>query len=160
MTALGGAAGHVFGGIDGIDAATGRQASAAPPISFLLELPGVAVLRFQRPEDRDDAHARLCATARGEASNIEQYADVEVLTSPAAIAAAKDGSVALSRCGVGTLFVTPFVLARVNELTRGAAVRSNVALVENNARVGADVAVALVEEAAARGEDPSLNLST
>ena len=42
----------------------------------------------------------------------------------------------------------------------GAAVRSNVALVENNARVGADVAVALVEEAAARGEDPSLNLST
>ena len=61
---------------------------------------------------------------------------------------------------VGGARVTPFVLARVNELTRGAAVRSNVALVENNARVGADVAVALVEEAAARGEDPSLNLST
>ena len=46
--------------------------------------------------------------------------------------------------------VTPFVLGRVNALTDGAAVRSNVALVENNARVGADVAVALAEIAQER----------
>ena len=41
--------------------------------------------------------------------------------------------------------VTPFVLGCVNALTDGAAVRSNVALVENNAHVGADVAVVLAE---------------
>ena len=51
--------------------------------------------------------------------------------------------------------VTPFVLGRVNQLTDGAAVRSNVALVENNARVGADVAVALAEAADAAVDPPT-----
>ncbi|EXC54204.1 Pseudouridine-5'-phosphate glycosidase [Morus notabilis] len=38
---------------------------------------------------------------------------------------------------------TPFLLARVNELTGGASLSSNIALVKNNARVGAEIAVAL-----------------
>ena len=45
--------------------------------------------------------------------------------------------------------VTPFVLGRVAELTGGLSVDSNRALVLNNCRVGAEVAVAL---AAAAGE--------
>jgi pseudouridine-5'-phosphate glycosidase len=38
---------------------------------------------------------------------------------------------------------TPFVLARVAELTHGRSVTANLALIENNARVAADIAVAL-----------------
>ncbi|KAL3850160.1 hypothetical protein ACJIZ3_012042 [Penstemon smallii] len=38
---------------------------------------------------------------------------------------------------------TPFLLARVNELTEGASLASNIALVKNNARIGAQIAVSL-----------------
>ncbi|KAL5565838.1 hypothetical protein UlMin_029002, partial [Ulmus minor] len=38
---------------------------------------------------------------------------------------------------------TPFLLGRINELTGGASLSSNIALVKNNARVGAEIAVAL-----------------
>jgi pseudouridylate synthase len=38
---------------------------------------------------------------------------------------------------------TPFVLARVAELTNGASVRANLALIENNARIAAQIATAL-----------------
>ncbi|KAM9311495.1 uncharacterized protein PAF06_009309 [Gastrophryne carolinensis] len=39
--------------------------------------------------------------------------------------------------------ITPFVLQRVNELTGGKSLESNIALVKNNARVGSRIAVAL-----------------
>eukprot|EP00760_Papus_ankaliazontas_P004280 PhM_4_TR1176/c0_g1_i1/m.14205/K16329/psuG; pseudouridylate synthase len=38
--------------------------------------------------------------------------------------------------------ITPFLLKRVNELTQGRSLKSNIALVMNNARVGAEIAVA------------------
>ena len=38
---------------------------------------------------------------------------------------------------------TPYVLARVAELTHGRSVTANLALIENNARVAASIAVAL-----------------
>jgi len=41
--------------------------------------------------------------------------------------------------------VTPFVLARVAELTGGESRRANIALLVNNARVAAEIAVALAE---------------
>ncbi|KAF3454284.1 hypothetical protein FNV43_RR04731 [Rhamnella rubrinervis] len=40
---------------------------------------------------------------------------------------------------------TPFLLSRVNELTGGASLSSNIALVKNNALVGAEIAVALTQ---------------
>ncbi|KAG9128905.1 hypothetical protein Leryth_009625 [Lithospermum erythrorhizon] len=40
---------------------------------------------------------------------------------------------------------TPFLLSRVNELTGGASLTSNIALVKNNARIGAQVAVSLAQ---------------
>jgi hypothetical protein len=55
---------------------------------------------------------------------------------------------ALSELGPGNVTgkkVTPFLLARVAELTGGESLRSNIALVENNARVGAEVALAVRE---------------
>mmetsp|Transcript_15416 Transcript_15416/g.39340 ORF Transcript_15416/g.39340 Transcript_15416/m.39340 type:complete len:365 (-) Transcript_15416:172-1266(-) len=39
--------------------------------------------------------------------------------------------------------MTPFLLQRVNELTGGDSLRSNIALVKNNARVGTEIAVSL-----------------
>jgi pseudouridylate synthase len=42
---------------------------------------------------------------------------------------------------------TPFVLARVAELTNGASVRANLALIENNARIAAQIATALASGA-------------
>ena len=41
--------------------------------------------------------------------------------------------------------ITPFLLAKVNELTRGDSLKANIALVENNARVGAQIAVELAK---------------
>jgi len=47
------------------------------------------------------------------------------------------------RAGIGGPDLTPWLLARISELTDGAAVRANAALIVNNARVGAYLATAL-----------------
>ena len=47
--------------------------------------------------------------------------------------------------GVVGKAVTPFLLRRIAELTDGRALRANIALAENNARVAAGIAVALAE---------------
>jgi len=43
--------------------------------------------------------------------------------------------------GVKGKEITPFVLQRVNELTSGKSLEANIALVENNAKIGAQIAV-------------------
>jgi len=58
----------------------------------------------------------------------------------AATAQALDEATAQSVVGAA---ITPFVLQRVAELTQGASLRANIALILHNARVGADVALAL-----------------
>ena len=58
----------------------------------------------------------------------------------AALAAALD---ACARDGISGAAVTPYVLARVGRETEGSSVPANLALAENNARVAAEVAVAL-----------------
>lgn len=45
--------------------------------------------------------------------------------------------------GIAGKQVTPYLLKRINELTQGASLKTNIALVKNNARVGAQLAVAL-----------------
>lgn len=49
------------------------------------------------------------------------------------------------RDGIRARDTTPFLLRRVNELTQGASLRANIALVLNNAKIGAEVAVAYAE---------------
>ncbi|MGI8565069.1 MAG: pseudouridine-5'-phosphate glycosidase [Pyrinomonadaceae bacterium] len=49
------------------------------------------------------------------------------------------------RLGIGGRDVTPFLLARMSERTGGATLAANVALLENNARVAAEIARALME---------------
>ncbi len=48
--------------------------------------------------------------------------------------------------------MTPFVLARVNELTGGKSLETNLALIENNADVGARVARDLADRGAGSGQ--------
>lgn len=53
---------------------------------------------------------------------------------------------ALAECAaqkIGAKGVTPFLLARIGELTKGRSLKANIALVKNNARLGAEIAVAL-----------------
>ena len=45
--------------------------------------------------------------------------------------------------GIAGKAVTPFLLARIGERTKGAALAANIALARNNARLGAEIAVAL-----------------
>jgi pseudouridine-5'-phosphate glycosidase len=47
--------------------------------------------------------------------------------------------------GIGGKDATPFMLAKVNEITGGASLEANIALIENNARLGAEIAVAYVQ---------------
>ncbi len=46
--------------------------------------------------------------------------------------------------GVSGKALTPYLLARVNELTGGSALAANVALIRNNATLAAGIAAALV----------------
>ncbi len=76
-----------------------------------------------------------------------------LLTVPVPVASELDGQQmqealdealgAAGRRGVAGRELTPFLLARMGERTRGATLQANVALLENNARVAARVAVAL-----------------
>ncbi len=49
------------------------------------------------------------------------------------------------RTGIGGRELTPFLLARMAQRSEGATLRANIALLENNARVAAEVAVAYSE---------------
>merc|ERR1719481_1201874 len=41
--------------------------------------------------------------------------------------------------------VTPYILSRLNDLTSGESLKANLALVKNNAKVGAEIAVKMAE---------------
>ncbi len=69
--------------------------------------------------------------------------------------AAIDGTIAdaleeAGRRGIMGKDVTPFLLARIHELSAGRSLASNIALVRNNARLAAETAVALAQITAAR----------
>ena len=70
-------------------------------------------------------------------------------------AAAIEGRIAeaiadAEREGVTRKALTPFLLKRIFELTGGKSLESNIALVKNNARLGADIAVALAARKAGK----------
>jgi pseudouridine-5'-phosphate glycosidase len=48
----------------------------------------------------------------------------------------------MAAAGVGGQDATPFMLAKINQLTGGASLKANIALIKNNARLGAAIAVA------------------
>ncbi|TAN12997.1 MAG: pseudouridine-5-phosphate glycosidase, partial [Rhizobiaceae bacterium] len=56
-----------------------------------------------------------------------------------------DAVVEADRRGITRKALTPFLLARINELSKGRSLAANIALVRNNAAVAAQVAVACCE---------------
>jgi pseudouridine-5'-phosphate glycosidase len=60
------------------------------------------------------------------------------------------------RAGVSRKEVTPYLLERINELTRGRSLTANIALIRNNAALAARTAVALAAGIQARGPDQAL----
>jgi pseudouridine-5'-phosphate glycosidase len=66
--------------------------------------------------------------------------EIPAKTIEGAIQSALDEAAAKGIAGKQT---TPFLLKRVNEVTAGASLKANIALVKNNARLGAEIAVAL-----------------
>lgn len=70
----------------------------------------------------------------------EYQADGQVIET-----AIQEALVEASRRNIRGKDVTPFVLSQVNELTKGASLMSNIALINNNASVGASIAVELAK---------------
>lgn len=68
---------------------------------------------------------------------------------PSQIMAAIDAAVSQAASeGIAGKEVTPFILSRIFETTRGRSLETNIALVRNNARLAAEIASALAERAA------------
>jgi pseudouridylate synthase len=76
------------------------------------------------------------------ANPIPEADEFDFATIEARIAAATEEAEAR---GVSRKALTPFLLRRVNEMTDGRSLKANIALVENNARLAAKIAVALSE---------------
>jgi pseudouridine-5'-phosphate glycosidase len=53
----------------------------------------------------------------------------------------------MDAAGIHGKEATPFLLGRIVEITGGASLKANIALVNNNARLGAEVAVAYAARA-------------
>jgi pseudouridylate synthase len=101
--------------------------------------------RIETPEDAARiiaAHERL-GTSHGLLFTVP-VPDVHELAPEAAEHAIEQATREADQRGIHGQAVTPFMLARVAELTEGAARRANLALLVNNARVGAQIALALV----------------
>ena len=65
---------------------------------------------------------------------------------PGELAAALDQALAdCDAAGITGAAITPFVLGRIAEATDGRSIPANLALAENNARVAAQVAVAIAD---------------
>ena len=61
--------------------------------------------------------------------------------------AIQDSLVEADKVGISGRDVTPFVLAKLNEITQGKSLAANWALLENNAEIGAEIAVELSKQA-------------
>ncbi len=71
---------------------------------------------------------------------VPESAEVQASTLEETLASALDEA---EQAGVGGRDLTPFLLKRMSERSEGATLRANIALLENNARVAAEVARAL-----------------
>jgi len=96
------------------------------------------VARVARARDALGLEAALVVTVPvPEGFEVDEQVMEESLSEALSVAAAR---------GVTGRELTPFLLAHMSWRSRGATLRANVALLENNARVAADIAVALNDE--------------
>lgn len=113
--------------------------------AFYSRNSGLAVsVRVDTPEEVVAivrAHRRLgLSAAILVGAPVPAHAEIPAGRLQAVIAQAQDEAAAQ---GVTGHDLTPFLLARLAELTGGASVQANIALLENNARVAAEIAAAL-----------------
>lgn len=113
--------------------------------AFYSRSSGIKIPRVDDAREFADV-ARTCRTEFGIRSAL-------VLAVPIPEESAIDASSAVEQAmqeardqGIGGKGITPYLLGRVGELTGGKSLKSNIALLKNNARVAADVACALFED--------------
>jgi pseudouridine-5'-phosphate glycosidase len=81
-------------------------------------------------------------------SSIERDTSNEGLISWRAGGAARNVAETLARLGAAVTLGTPFLLARITELSGGRSLETNVALIRNNAVLAGEIAVALCDGSA------------
>ncbi len=113
--------------------------SSGLPIDFRCDTPQ-AVAKIVRARDALNLAGGMLVTVPVPPDDELQGADAE-----AAVARAQAEAEAQ---GITGKAVTPFLLARVNQLTGGASLRANVALLLNNARVASAISTALSRRSA------------
>ncbi|HEX6989044.1 MAG TPA: pseudouridine-5'-phosphate glycosidase [Bacillota bacterium] len=107
--------------------------------------------RADEPADVARAFAALQAAGLASALVLAQPVPAAFELDPALHAAALEAALREATAqGIRGKAITPFLLARFSELTGGASVEANAALVEANARLGARVAAALAGDDASR----------
>jgi pseudouridylate synthase len=106
------------------------------PVDVRVESAAEVCDLFKAHRDLDVAAALLVTVPVPEEFEVPQHT-IEVVLSKAL----EDASSA----AIGGRELTPFLLARMAEVSEGATLRANIALLENNARVAADIARALSE---------------
>ncbi|MCA1615252.1 MAG: pseudouridine-5'-phosphate glycosidase [Acidobacteria bacterium] len=116
--------------------------------AFYARASGLAVdARADSPEEvRALARARRALGAEGAllvAVPVPEGAQVPGRVVEDALRAALEGA---KREGIGGRELTPYLLSHIASRSGGATLRANVALLENNARVAAQIAVALAED--------------
>jgi pseudouridine-5'-phosphate glycosidase len=117
--------------------------SDAFPSFYSRESGFAAPMRLDTPlEIAHFLKARWDLSARGGvsiANPIPTADEIPAKTIETAIQAALDEA---SRKGIAGKKVTPFLLQRVNDVTAGASLKANIALVKNNVRLASEIAVA------------------
>ena len=119
-------------GQDEMPAFWSRQSGLKAPLR--LDTPS-AIAAFEKVRQSLGGHGGLLVTNPIPAENEIARATMEEHIGAALVAAAREG--------VSGKEVTPFLLAEIFRLTSGLSLESNIALVLNNARLAADIAVEL-----------------
>ena len=107
------------------------------PVDVRCDTPGEVVRIFQTQHELGWQTALLVTVPVPLRAEVEESFLNEVL---------EDSLEQAERANISGRDLTPFLLARMAERSEGATLRANIALLENNARVAAQIAVALMGE--------------
>ena len=108
--------------------------SSELPIDVRCDTPEDVAALFQTQRELDLPSALLVTVPVPNESEVESSLLQSVLN---------DALAEADRRAIGGRDLTPFLLARMSEMSEGATLRANIALLENNARVAAQIASAL-----------------
>jgi pseudouridine-5'-phosphate glycosidase len=108
--------------------------SSGLPVDVRCDSPADVVELFQIQRELDLQSALLVTVPVPHESEVDSGLLQDVLD---------DALAEANRRRIGGRELTPFLLSRMSEKSEGATLRANIALLENNARVGAQIAVAL-----------------